>query len=45
MLEARKSELAFLVRVKQVKLFSDLPSESSTWQKADLEGLVKINIV
>ena len=45
MLEPRKSELAFLVRVREVRLFADLPSESSSWEKADLEGLVKINIV
>ncbi len=45
LLEPRKSELAFLVRVKDVKLYSDLPEESTRWPEADLEGNVKINIV
>jgi isoleucyl-tRNA synthetase len=45
-LESRKSELVFLVRVREVKLYSDLPKESSSWESADLEGrTIKLNIV
>jgi isoleucyl-tRNA synthetase len=46
MLERKKSELAFLVRVKEVKLYADLPSGSSAWQSVDLDGKkVRIDVV
>jgi isoleucyl-tRNA synthetase len=38
LLEQKKSELAFLVRVREVKLYSELPEESTSWDKADLDG-------
>ncbi|MHB1908754.1 MAG: isoleucine--tRNA ligase [Nitrososphaerales archaeon] len=38
MLEPKREELAFLVRVKQVNIYSDLPEESASWESADLEG-------
>jgi isoleucyl-tRNA synthetase len=45
MLEPKKSNLAFLVRVREVKLYADLPSESGSWESADLEGqTIKLNI-
>jgi isoleucyl-tRNA synthetase len=46
MLEPKKSELAFLVRVREVKLYPNMPSETSSWQSADLEGqTVRLNII
>jgi isoleucyl-tRNA synthetase len=45
-LESRKNELAFLVRVRDVKLYSDLPEESTSWQSTDLDGqTIKLDIV
>jgi isoleucyl-tRNA synthetase len=45
-LEPRKDELAFLVRVREVKLYSGLPEESLSWESADLGGqILKINIL
>ncbi len=44
-LESKKSELAFLVRVKQAELFSDLPETSESWTTAEVDGLqLRINI-
>lgn len=38
LLESKKAELAFLVRVKRVELYADLPPESESWTKAEIDG-------
>ncbi len=43
LLESKKEELAFLVRVKKVELFPDLPPESESWTEAEIDG-TKIRI-
>ncbi|MGI0079048.1 MAG: hypothetical protein ACRECH_05440, partial [Nitrososphaerales archaeon] len=44
-LESKKSDLSFLVRVKKVELLSNLPDESKDWVGVKIDGLeVKINV-
>jgi isoleucyl-tRNA synthetase len=38
LLEKKKEQLAFLVRVKKVELYSDLSPDSGSWAKAEIEG-------
>jgi isoleucyl-tRNA synthetase len=38
LLEAKKDQLAFLVRVKKVELYSDKISGSESWSKAEIDG-------
>lgn len=44
-LDSKKTDLAFLVRVKKVELLSNLPEDSKDWTGAEIDGLaLKINI-
>jgi isoleucyl-tRNA synthetase len=46
LLQDKKTELAFLVRVKRVELYSDLPESSSSWPSADVDGMqIRIHII
>ncbi len=46
MLQKKKSELAFLVRVREVKLYPDLPAESASWQSVELDAAkIRIDVV
>lgn len=38
LVEARKEQLAFLVRVKTVELYQDLPAGTESWTKAEIDG-------
>ncbi len=45
LLEPKKDQLAFLVRVRKVELYPDLPTESDSWSTAEIDGTeVRIEI-
>jgi isoleucyl-tRNA synthetase len=45
MLEKKKEELAFLVRVKEVKIYAQLPAGSDSWHSVEIDGTdVKLEI-
>jgi len=45
LLESKKEQLAFLVRVRKVELYSDFPSESESWSKAEIDGVeIRIDV-
>jgi len=45
LLDSKKEELAFLVRVKMVELFADLPQGSEGWANAEIDGVnIRIDV-
>ncbi|MGI0091611.1 MAG: hypothetical protein ACREBS_07875, partial [Nitrososphaerales archaeon] len=46
LVQSKKDELAFLVRVKSVEMFADKISESVSWSSVEIDGSeVKLDIV
>lgn len=46
LIDPKKDELAFLVRVKNVELYPDMPAGSESWRKAEIDGAeIRIDVL